>query len=76
MEKIGISQFKATCLRLLARVKRQNKPLTVTKNGEPLVVIFPAPEQHSRPRFGFAKDTVSGVGDLIAPVTSDSEWLD
>lgn len=74
MEKIQISQFKALCLRLLDEVKRSGEPLMVTKNGEPLVVVYPAPMQRQRVPFGIAKDTGKIVGDIIEPASCEDTW--
>jgi prevent-host-death family protein len=42
-ETIPVSKFKATCLRLLANVKRTGKSIIVTRNGEPIALVTPPP---------------------------------
>jgi prevent-host-death family protein len=74
MEQIPISEFKALCLRLLAEVKRTGEPITVTRNGEPLVVVYPAPTERKRVPFGVAKGTGEIHGDLVEPVEPPSVW--
>lgn len=74
MEQIPISEFKALCLRLLADVQRTGKPITVTRNGKPLVVVYPAPIKRKRVPFGIAKETGKIHGDLIEPAESSSVW--
>ena len=39
-EVISISQFKATCLAVLDKVKRTGKPVLVTRRGIPIAMIF------------------------------------
>lgn len=74
MEQISISEFKATCLRLLANVKQTGEPITVTRNGEPLVVVYPASTQRKRVPFGIAKETGEIKGDLVEPTESSTAW--
>ena len=42
-EEITISRFKATCLAVLAKVKRTGKPILVTRKGEPIAQVMPPP---------------------------------
>lgn len=73
MEKVSISEFKALCLRLLDRVSRTREPFIVTRNGEPLVVIYPYSEEPTqRAPFGAARGTIEIVGDIVAP--TEEEW--
>ena len=36
MEKMAVSEFKATCLAVLQRVKRTGQPVLITRFGEPV----------------------------------------
>ena len=74
MIEINVSEFKAVCLRALEDVRRTGEPLRILKNGKPLAVVQPPPSAR-RETFGFMKDTLAGpVGDLLSPVTEESEW--
>src|SRR5438132_8884485 len=42
-DEVTISKFKATCLALLAKVKRTGRPILVTRKGEPIAQIIPPP---------------------------------
>lgn len=42
-ETVTISHFKATCLALLAKVKRTGHPILVTRKGEVIAQILPPP---------------------------------
>ena len=42
-DEVTISKFKATCLALLAKVKRTGRPIIVTRKGEPIAAIVPPP---------------------------------
>lgn len=73
MEKINVSEFKAVCLALLERVRRDGQPVEILKNGKPLAVVYPPPEEKLR-KFGALKESLSGVlGDLISPIDG-VEW--
>lgn len=75
IEEISISQFKATCLAILARVKRTQKPILVLRKGEPIAQVMPPP--HSpMPQSWLGSFSSSGkiIGDIIHPVSSSEEW--
>ena len=74
MKEVQISKFKAQCLRLLDEVNRTGEGLTITRNGQPLVVVNPVTDTQTRAKFGVAKNTGKAIGDLISPVVEVSEW--
>ena len=74
MKTIQISKFKAQCLRLLDEVNRTGEGLTITRNGQPLVVINPITNTKTRAEFGVAKETGKILGDLITPAVEPSKW--
>jgi len=75
MEKIPISKFKATCLRLLGDVKKTGQPLLVTRKGEPIALITPPPPP-PKPKswLGCLKDTVRITGDIVSPASDEKDW--
>ncbi len=75
MEEISISQFKATCLAVLARVKRTQKPILVLRKGEPIAQVVPPPPS-SMPQSWLGSLSASGqiLGNIIDPVSSPEEW--
>ena len=74
MESISISEFKAICLRLLDKINKTGEPITVTKNGEPLVVVYPAPSDTGRAKFGDMKEGGKILGDIVEPASNPNEW--
>jgi prevent-host-death family protein len=74
METVSISQFKATCLEVLRRVQLTGEPVLVTKRGEAIAEIRPAPEP-SQPKswLGSMKGTVEIHGDIVSPV-AEEDW--
>ncbi len=43
LEVLTISQFKATCLAVLDKVKRTNRSVMITRRGKPIAMIDPPP---------------------------------
>lgn len=75
LEEIAISKFKATCLRLLANVKKTGKSVLVTRKGEPIALVTPPPPPKPRRSWlGSMRDTVHVTGDIISPVLDEKEW--
>lgn len=74
MKEIQISKFKAQCLRLLDEVNRTGEELTITRNGQPLVVVNPVTNTQTRAKFGIAKKTGKIIGEVITPAVATSEW--
>ncbi len=73
--EVTISKFKATCLSLLAKVKRTGQPILVTRRGEPIAQIIPPPSP-KRPDswLGSLRTTGRITGDIVAPAVAESEW--
>ncbi|MEP6834627.1 MAG: type II toxin-antitoxin system prevent-host-death family antitoxin [Gemmatimonas sp.] len=73
-ETMAISEFKATCLAVLERVRRTGTPIVVTRRGVPIAEINPpAPEAPGGEWLGSMSGTASIVGDLVSPIASD-DW--
>jgi len=75
IEFIPISEFKATCLAVLERVRRTGASVVVTRRGEPIAEIMP-PSAPPAPVewIGSLKGTARIVGDIVAPLVADDEW--
>ncbi len=75
MEKIPASKFKATCSAVLERVRRTRKPVLITKDGEPLAQIVPAPRaKRSKRKLGEMAGTARILGDIVSPATDELDW--
>ncbi len=72
---MAISQFKATCLAVLERVRQTGQPLLVTRRGKPIARIMPPPppEQARDSRFGCMKHKIEFQGDIVGPLP-DEDW--
>lgn len=74
-ETITISRFKATCLAILARVKRTRRPILVTKKGEVIAQILPPPlPEKPKSWLGSFHSTGKIAGDIVAPALEPQEW--
>ena len=74
-ETIAISEFKATCLAVLERVRRTGASIIVTKHGQPVAEIVPPPAiVEDRNWLGSMRDSAVIKGDLVAPISSLDEW--
>ena len=73
-EEISVSEFKATCLKIIEEIRTSGKSITVTKNGIPAVRIIRAPVAiKSKKLFGALKDYVVEEDDIVSPLGND-EW--
>lgn len=75
MHQISISDFKATCLAVLDRVKRTGQSILVTRRGEPIAQVTPPPPAE-RPQswLGCMAGKTRIVGDVISPAVDEGEW--
>lgn len=75
IETIAISEFKATCLAVLDRVRRTGASIVVTKRGEPVAEINP-PSLASTGEgwLGSMRGTATMTDDLIEPASATNEW--
>jgi prevent-host-death family protein len=74
-EAIAISEFKATCLAVLERVRRTGTSIVVTKRGEPVAEINPpSPASTGAGWLGSMRGTATMTDDLIAPASATNEW--
>ena len=75
MEEIAISEFKAKCLALLARVQKTKTPIRITRFGKPIAEVVPASPASDRANWlGFMAESFDITGDIISPVIEDSDW--
>jgi prevent-host-death family protein len=74
-ETIAISEFKATCLAVLERVRRTGTSIVVTRRGEPVAEINPPSAASTGEEWlGSMAGTAILTDDLIAPASATSDW--
>lgn len=75
LESIAISEFKATCLAVLERVRRTGTPILVTRRGEPVAeIVPPSAAAFGSGWLGAMRGSATVTGDLLEPVIDPSEW--
>ncbi len=45
MNRVGVTEFKAKCLRMIEEVRKSKSPLVITRRGRPVVTIHPARDE-------------------------------
>jgi len=68
---IPAAVFKAECLHLMDEVARTGQPVIITKHGKAVAQLAPMPAQPES-QFGYMKNTVKILKDVIAPI--DVAW--
>jgi prevent-host-death family protein len=75
VESIAISEFKATCLAVLERVRRTGTSIVVTKRGEPVAEINPPSSASTGEAWlGSMRGTATMADDLIEPASATHDW--
>ncbi len=74
-EKMAISEFKATCLAVLERIRRTGRSIVITRRGEPVAEEITPPPTSSGPKWlGALAGRVRIAGDLLEPAADIEEW--
>ena len=74
VESIAISEFKATCLAVLERVRRTGTSVLVTRRGVPVAEINPpSAATVGADWMGSMRTTATIVGDIVKPI-ADDDW--
>ena len=75
MESMAISEFKATCLAVLERVRRTKMPVLITRFGQPVAEVVP-PSAPPRPKswIGSMAGSAKILGDIVSPASEQSDW--
>ena len=74
MKEIAISEFKAKCLTVLARVDKTKTPIRVTRRGKPIADVFPTTRAATADWMGSMKNESKILGDIISPAGEESDW--
>ena len=75
--KVTATEFKAKCLGLMERVKKTQEPILITKHGEVIAQLAPAPADSKKPWLAL-RGTAKIIGDIVGPTISDKEvekWI-
>lgn len=72
MRTITATEFKAKCLQILDEVHETGEVVRVTKHGKVVAEVGPSEPEAGECRFGFFKDKIKILGDIVEPL--DVEW--
>jgi prevent-host-death family protein len=70
---VPISQFKATCLELLKKVRDTGQSIRITRHGEVIAEVIPPRPRPGRHWLGRARGSGQILGDLVTPL-GDEDW--
>lgn len=73
--QLSATIFKATCLEVMDEVARTGRTVIVTKHGRPVVSVTALPGAVSSP-WGFMKQSIGRIGDIISPLPDAWEMSD
>ena len=75
MQTLPVSEFKATCLAVLQRVKRTGRPVLITRFGEPVAeVVPPSRSTPDNAWLGSMQGRATIVGDVVGPALEPRAW--
>lgn len=75
MKEVAISEFKAKCPGILEQVRKTRTPVRVTRFGEPVAeVVPPSAKKLSANWLGCMVGTGRILGDIVSPVSRESDW--
>jgi prevent-host-death family protein len=66
-EKIPAGKFKAHCLKVMEKVRKTRRRITITKRNVPIAQLTPIDEKEEK-AFGKLKGSVHFHGDIIKPI--------
>jgi antitoxin (DNA-binding transcriptional repressor) of toxin-antitoxin stability system len=74
MTEMNISRFKATCLAVLAEVRRTGVPVRIPHREKPIAEIVPPRAVSQKPWLGWMSDSIEISGDVVGPVGAFEAW--
>jgi antitoxin (DNA-binding transcriptional repressor) of toxin-antitoxin stability system len=75
MRTITVSEFKATCLKLLDDVGRNGETLVITRRGVPIAQVGPLVHTPvAKRKLGGMAGMLTYHGDIVGPVVDPEEW--
>ena len=63
---ISVTRFKATCLGVVEKVRKEKSRITITRHGMPAAELIPISASSPGQLFGRSKDTTMISGDLLS----------
>ena len=70
--QLPAGEFKAKCLKIMEEVREFHTEVVITKHGKPVAKLIPVEDEIKRPIFGYLKNSVETMGDIVSPI--DERW--
>ena len=74
MKSMTVTEFKATCLAVIAGVERTGEGVMLLKRGRKIAEIRPASKSRARYPQETLRGTVTYLGDIISPALPPEAW--
>lgn len=72
---IDAAAFKADCLEIIDQVAADRHPVVVTKDGQPVAVVSPVPDEADGPLVvGAMRGSVLRYDDPFGPAAAPADW--
>lgn len=72
---LSVSDFKATCLEVLERVRRTGRSVVITKRGEPIAEVVPTSSATAGTDWlGSLSASAHITGDIVSPAGDAEDW--
>jgi prevent-host-death family protein len=71
--KVNVTEFKATCLSLIDRVRSKGEVVTITKRGRVVAKLVSAVETDVKPWLALRRQPATFNGVPFAPVVEDDD---
>jgi prevent-host-death family protein len=62
---VTATEFKAKCLSLIKQMEQDGNSITITKRGQPVAVLGPAPTKRRKSLEGIFAKKIRIVGDIV-----------
>ena len=73
--EISISEFKATCLKVLDNINKSGDSIVITRRGEPIALVTPPPlSQKKKSWLGKYRSEGKILGDIVSPAADLNDW--
>jgi len=74
MKEITITEFRAKCSSVLARVQKTKRPVRITRFGKPIAEIIPVDPLRNRDWIGSMKGKMKILGDIVSHACDEGDW--
>ena len=75
VKTMGVTEFKARCLRVIGQMNKDREPVTITNRGRRVAVLSPLPVTNEQSSIiGAMRGSVLAYDDPFRPALDPSDW--